>query len=300
MAEFYRNTVDILIMAHGYLYVDEYDNPITFGSEATTVITVAPPSLTSWSNPDVESNLIELLNRDLTDPELANQSFEDIVAKTIPESGVMKVLERNQKYKHTKYLTVRKNTEIANKLIDFDDSKNPDGPDPNYGIWYLDDPQGPIDLLKTSLKFPKINGEMKMHLSGIVETLIGLFPTNQINILDYTCNSCLLPTGEVVKYGTPRLMRRLARRSRHLHLFSFKSPTSWAEMNETSAADCASSMRNGVMPTTTKRKPGSSNSNRETSILETRSHSPTKTKKKRKRGPSSRGGRSNSKSRKRR
>ena len=31
-----------------------------------------------------------------------------------------------------------------------------------------------------------------------------------------------------------------------LHLFSFKSPTSWAEMNETSAADFASKMRNGV------------------------------------------------------
>ena len=34
-----------------------------------------------------------------------------------------------------------------------------------------------------------------------------------------------------------------------LHLFSFKSPTSWAEMNETSAADCAFTsyaMRNGV------------------------------------------------------
>ena len=31
-----------------------------------------------------------------------------------------------------------------------------------------------------------------------------------------------------------------------LHIFSFKSPTKWAEMNETSAADCASKMRNGV------------------------------------------------------
>ena len=34
-----------------------------------------------------------------------------------------------------------------------------------------------------------------------------------------------------------------------LHIFSFKSPTSWAEMNETSAADCAftsCAMRNGV------------------------------------------------------
>jgi hypothetical protein len=31
-----------------------------------------------------------------------------------------------------------------------------------------------------------------------------------------------------------------------LHPFSFKSPTLWAEMNETSAADFASSMRNGV------------------------------------------------------
>ena len=38
---------------------------------------------------------------------------------------------------------------------------------------------------------------------------------------------------------------------RELHLFSFKSPTKWAEMNETSAADCASTsyaMRNGVNP----------------------------------------------------
>ena len=34
-----------------------------------------------------------------------------------------------------------------------------------------------------------------------------------------------------------------------LHLFSFKSPTKWAEMNETGAADCAFTsyaMRNGV------------------------------------------------------
>jgi len=215
MGEFYRDTVDILIMAHGNLYVDEQDNPITFGSQSTTVITVAPLSLTSWSNPTVEYQLIELLNRDLTDPALANSSFEDIVAKTIPESGVMEVLERNQKHAHEKYLTVRKNTEIANKLIDFDDSKNPDGPDENYGIWYLDDPQGPINLLKTSLKFQKINGEM-MYLSGIVESLRDFFPTNQINILDYTCNSCLRPTGEVVKHGTARLMRRLNSRLKHL------------------------------------------------------------------------------------
>jgi hypothetical protein len=39
-----------------------------------------------------------------------------------------------------------------------------------------------------------------------------------------------------------------------LHLFSFKSPTSWAEMNETSAADCASSMRNGVKLQTEPKK----------------------------------------------
>ena len=43
-------------------------------------------------------------------------------------------------------------------------------------------------------------------------------------------------------------------RSVLLHLFSFKLPTSWAEMNETSAADCASSMRNGVKKIHTKLK----------------------------------------------
>jgi len=31
-----------------------------------------------------------------------------------------------------------------------------------------------------------------------------------------------------------------------LHLFSFKSPALWAEMNEKGDADCAFSMRNGV------------------------------------------------------
>jgi len=34
----------------------------------------------------------------------------------------------------------------------------------------------------------------------------------------------------------------------YLHLFAFKSPTKRAEMNETSAADCAFQTRNGVNP----------------------------------------------------
>jgi GTPase SAR1 family protein len=45
-----------------------------------------------------------------------------------------------------------------------------------------------------------------------------------------------------------------------LHLFSFKSPTKWAEMNETSSADCAFKMRNGVKENTAIKKPSFSES----------------------------------------
>lgn len=209
-AEFSRKTVDILIMAHGLLYMNPAGNPILLEPESVSVVSIAPLSTTSWSNTDVEDRLKHSLNRRLTDPELAKESFEDIVIQSSQESGVFEVLKRNYSpSKMEKIFNVQKH-EINEKLMTFYD-ENPENAK-HYGIWYLDDPEGPMNLLRhPSLEFPKIEGKEDMFLSSIIATLRAFLPNSQINILDYSCNSCIYQNSEVIPHGDARLMRRLSR-----------------------------------------------------------------------------------------
>jgi len=191
-------------MAHGLLYMDDHDNTMPFHSPKTTVITVAPMARTSWSNLQVEYDLTMALHKNLkTRPELP---FDENVEKSCEESGVIDVIKKYPTHV-TKSFSIQKD-EIANKLLIFDD------PDPYYGIWYLDDEDGPINLLDTTIVFPTVGEEDKKmyYFSEILEILQSVFSNSTINILDYSCSSCLYPNSEIVRNSNSRTVRRLSRR----------------------------------------------------------------------------------------
>ena len=105
--------------------------------------------------------------------------------------------------------------EIANKLLIFDDDSDSEK-DPYYGIWYLDDTEGPINLFDTVIEFPKVGGKEMYYFSEIVETLQYIFAGHSINILDYSCSSCLYPDSRIVRNADSRMVRRLSRRMRFI------------------------------------------------------------------------------------
>ena len=200
--------VHILIMAHGLMYMDDHNNTMPFHSPKTTVVTVAPMARTSWSNTDVERDLKTALHKNLKkNPE---SPFDEIVEISCEESGVMDVIKRYPTH-IPKSFSIQEN-EIANKLLMFDD------PDPHYGIWYLDDADGPINLFDTVIEFPTVGEEDKKmyYFSEIVETLQSVFPDPVINILDYSCSSCVYPNSEIVRNANSRMVRRLSRRMRFI------------------------------------------------------------------------------------
>lgn len=199
-------STNILIMAHGLMYMDDHNNTMPFNSPKTTVITVAPMARTSWSNTDVERELKTALHNNLKKhPEI---SFDEIVEMSCEESGVMDVIRQYPTH-IPKSFSIQED-EIANKLLVFDDS------DPYYGIWYLDDAEGPINLFDTVIEFPTVGEEDKKmyYFSEIVETLQYIFAGRSINILDYSCSSCVYPNLEIVRNANSRMVRRLSRRMR--------------------------------------------------------------------------------------
>ena len=202
-------TTNILIMAHGLLYVDDHQNIMPFPSPSTTVVTIAPMARTSWSNLPVEYALLMTLYKNLKDPENADRSFYRTVRESAKESGVMRVLD-NHKTHIPKSFGVQ-HDEIANKLMIFEDES--ETPDPYYGIWWLDEDDSPLNLLAMpeEFHFTRIGDGETFYFSDIVETLQREFPGNEINILDYSCSSCLDPGGVIVANSDDRTVRRLSR-----------------------------------------------------------------------------------------
>ena len=202
-------TTNILIMAHGLLYVDDHQNIMPFPSPSTTVVTIAPMARTSWSNLPVEYALLMTLHKNLKDPENADRSFYRTVRESAKESGVMHVLD-NHKTHIPKSFGVQ-HDEIANKLMIFEDES--ETPDPYYGIWWLDEDESPLNLLAMpeEFHFHRIGDGETFYFSDIVETLQREFPGNEINILDYSCSSCLDPGGVIVANSDDRTVRRLSR-----------------------------------------------------------------------------------------
>ena len=201
-------TTNILIMAHGYLYMDQHNNTMPFRSPNTTVISVAPPARTSWSNLQVEYALLMALHKNLKTAD--RNSFSKIVKQSSQESGVKEVLGRHPT--HIPKSFGMQHGEIANKLLVFEDDTSPT-PDPYYGIWWLDDEESPMNLLAMpdTIHFPKLGGKEMCYFSDVVEVLRSVFPDTQINILDYSCSSCLYPSADMVPNSDERLVRRLAR-----------------------------------------------------------------------------------------
>ena len=202
-------TTNILIMAHGLLYVDDHQNIMPFPSPSTTVVTIAPMARTSWSNLPVEYALLMTLHKNLKDPENADRSFYRTVRESAKESGVMHVLD-NHKTHIPKSFGVQ-HDEIANKLMIFEDES--ETPDPYYGIWWLDEDESPLNLLAMpeEFHFTRIFAGETFYFSDIVETLHKYFPDTRINILDYSCSSCLNPGGVIVANSDDRTVRRLSR-----------------------------------------------------------------------------------------
>lgn len=201
--------VHILIMAHGLMYIDKHNNTMQFRSPKTTVITVAPMARTSWSNLQVEYALLMALHKNRqTNPDTP---FDETVKKSSEESGVLDVIKKYPTH-IPKAFGIQHN-DIANKLLIFDDDSDSEK-DPYYGIWYLDDAEGPINLFDTVIEFPKVGEEDKKmyYFSEIVETLQSVFPDPVINILDYSCSSCVYPNSEIVRNADSRTVRRLSRR----------------------------------------------------------------------------------------
>lgn len=195
-------------MAHGLLYMDEHNNTMPFYSPSTTVVTVAPPSRTSWSNLQVEYDLMMSLHKNLhTYPD---KSFSEIVKISRKESGLNKLLE-NYKTHIPKSFGIQRDY-IANKLLTFEE-QNGEKSDPYYGIWWLDDEESPLNLLvlPEEFQFPKIDGREMYYFSDILETLQRAFKGHKINILDYSCSSCVHSDSSIVKHGDERLVRRLSK-----------------------------------------------------------------------------------------
>ena len=202
-------TRNILIMAHGLLYVDDHQNIMPFTSPSTTVVTIAPMARTSWSNLPVEYGLLMTLHKNLKDPENADRSFYRTVRESAKESGVIEVLKRHKTHIPKSFGV--QNDEIANKLMVFEDES--ETPDPYYGIWWLDEDESPLNLLAMpeEFHFTRIFAGETFYFSDIVETLHKYFPDTRINILDYSCSSCLDPGGVIVANSDDRTVRRLSR-----------------------------------------------------------------------------------------
>lgn len=202
-------STNILIMAHGLLYVDDHQNIMQFPSPSTTVVTIAPMARTSWSNLQVEYDLLMTLHKNLQPLKYSNIPFSTIVRESAKNSGVMRVLN-NHKTHIPKSFGEQTNI-IANKLLIFEDDS--EEPDPYYGIWWLDEDESPLNLLAMpeEFHFPRIGGRETFYFSDIVETLHTYFPGTRLNILDYSCSSCLDTGGVIVANSDDRTVRRLSR-----------------------------------------------------------------------------------------
>lgn len=196
-------------MAHGLLYMDDHQNIMPFTSPSTTVVTIAPMARTSWSNLPVEYGLLMTLHKNLKDQENADRSFYRTVRESAKESGVIEVLKRHKTHIPKSFGV--QNDEIANKLMVFADES--ETPDPYYGIWWLDEDESPLNLLAMpeEFHFTRIFAGETFYFSDIVETLHIYFPDTRLNILDYSCSSCLNPGGVIVANSDDRTVRRLSR-----------------------------------------------------------------------------------------
>ena len=212
-------------MAHGFMSMDDHDNPIQFHSPNTTVITVAPPSRTSWSDLIVEYNVLMAMHKNLQDPAYADKSFSKIVRESSKESGIIDMLKRHKTH-IPKSFSIQTD-EIANKLMAFETNEGEE-PDPYYGIWWLDDPENPQNLLAMPeyVHFPRANDREMIYFSDIVDTLRTIFPGKSINIMDYSCSSCLYPDSRFVANANDRQVRRLSRGLKYVSPESPKSPKS--------------------------------------------------------------------------
>jgi hypothetical protein len=141
--------------------------------------------------------------------------FPEIVKQSREESGLNELLARHAT--HIPKSFGIQHDEIVEKYMVFDDKS--DTPDPYYGIWWLDDSESPLNLLALpdefdflKIKDPDTDKDTEYYrFSDIVETLHTHFPNAGINILDYSCSSCLYSDSRIVPNADNRLTRRLAR-----------------------------------------------------------------------------------------